>query len=151
MMKLYEKLNKFHGKGQPVKIKNDAGEEIDFTIYPLPTKYMPMLLQVQALNQKLVGADEKADYARLSKEEREELANLTKDMVTTTVAFSECVSEGILDYKDFDRGIPDETMNKVKGLVENMSMQVLGKFTEAIGKLNDTPLTGDSKKTEASQ
>ncbi len=153
---LMAKLDKYHGKPSEIVIENDDGEKDVWKMYPLPNKYLPLMLKIQQIIQKAPttkGEDgnEVPDSSKLSEEDQDKLADLNRELVVTSIAFSMCIQEGILDYKSFEGGAPEVVIDKVKTAVNGMSSVYLQKFMDGIGKVNDTPVTVDSKNVGVSQ
>ena len=155
MENLLAKLDKYHGKPNEVEIENDDGEIDKWLIYPLPNKYLPLMLKIQQVIQraptKQVDGKEVPDTSALKEEDQEKLADLNRELVVTSIAFSMCVQEGLLDYKTFDKGVPERKIESVKQAVNGMNAAYFQKFMEGIGAANETPVTGDSKNEEVSQ
>ncbi len=147
------KLEKYHGKVKRIEVENDDGVRESWPIYPLPTKYLTKFLKMQRITEsaptKNVDGKEVPDTDKLSDEDRATLMEMNIDLVSTTLAFSQCVEEGLLDYKNFDKGTPDRIIETVKNAVSNMSAPNLQKFMEAIGDSNEVPV-GEPKKEEVS-
>jgi len=167
LTKVFAKLDKFHGKSEVVELQNDEGETVKFKLYQLPLKYMPLLTKLQAFQSRITTKQpvkdfdsknrnkmvekvvENTDFSKLSATELEEYHRLTKDILVTTMAFSICIDEGLLNYSDIAKGIPSTMIEQVKTSVELMSMSYLDKFMTAIFELSNVPRGDVPKKLKA--
>ena len=154
-MALLAKLDKYHGKPKEITIKNDDGESETWKIYPLPSKYFPLMVRVQEVikeaKNKVVDGKEVPDVETLTSEQKAQLFELNKEVTIKTIAFSMGVQEGVFNYRDFDKKMMDSEIEQIEAAVERMSMEYLQQFMEAIGEANETPVVADPKKEAVSQ
>ena len=106
---------------------------------------------IKEAKNKIVDGKEVPDIETLSQENKTKLFELNKEVTVKTIAFSMGVQEGVFDYKDFDKKMMDSEIEQIEAAVENMSMEYLQQFMEAIGEANETPVVADPKKEAVSQ
>jgi len=150
---IIEKLNKFHGKPNEIKLKNDEGIEIPFKFYQLPMRYFPLMTKFQAMHQKGSKKNkegkEEFDMELLNSNEQKEYYEALSEFISTSMAFSICIDDGLIQYNETERGLPKETLDKVKSMVELMSFEYLTELAEAVMGVYATG--GDATKKSKTQ
>jgi hypothetical protein len=163
MSERFARLKKYHGKPTKFMLKNDDGTEEEWSIYPLPARYLDLTTESQSIisdapvktdddGKEMFDKDKQPirDMAKLPEKDLKRFQELNKEILITSIAFSECIREGVLTYKDFEGGVPDKIIEEAKEAVGYMSQNYLGQIMIAVAKANNLDLTGEEKNKEVS-
>lgn len=159
----FERLKKYHSRPKTFMIKNNDGEEEEWNIYPLPAKYMDLTVELQSIindapnKLDLDGneiVDDKGnpikDPSKLPADLKKRMRELNIEILITSIAFSECINSGELNYDNFSKGVPDNIINEAREAVELMSQDYIAEIMVAVSSANNMDLTGGKKKVEVS-
>lgn len=154
---LFAKLDKFHGKPEEVTLQDDDGTYHKFTVYPLPVRFMPMILKMQAYRRKAerpvrtefeikdpatgdirkeVKEESVYDAANFSPEDMDRFFELMRDFVVS--GFAHGISKG---------NTADE-IEEIRRRVENFSFRHLEAISNAIMKVNKIDDAQEDKKKQ---
>lgn len=154
---LFAKLDKFHGKPEEVTLQDDDGNYHKFTVYPLPIRFMPMILKMQAYRRKAerpvrkevevkdpaTGEVKKEfqevsvyDSANFTSEDMDRFFELMRDFVVTGFA------HGI------SKDNTDSEIEEIRKRVERFSFRHLEAISNAIMKVNKIDDAQEDKKKQ---